>query len=162
LLERKAKLLDQRVQRVAVNLADREERQALFKRVKKHRRVVVISEGLLVYLPAALVGELARELAFAPRWVAEMVQPAQLAQHLKYWGEALGHARWQFASDQGLGFFRSFGWSVLEERSFYLESRRLGRTGLRHPRLVHFLGRISPTLMRTLERAVVYGVLTRP
>lgn len=64
-----------RVERVPVELADATARRALFSRVaSSHERVVVITEGLFVYLDEAVVRALAAELraqAAFQRWILE-------------------------------------------------------------------------------------------
>jgi methyltransferase (TIGR00027 family) len=147
------------VLRIATDLR---EPTALLQRVRAYRRVLVVSEGLLVYLDYAAVRSLARVLASVPclrRWIVECVAPQQLAAHMKHWRDALGDARWEFGSD--LEFFNAHGWSAIDRRSFFTESLRLGRSGLRHPRLLRGLARCSSRFRRSLEQAVVYGVLER-
>jgi methyltransferase (TIGR00027 family) len=164
LLEHKARVLAEveprcKVLRIATDLRAPD---ALLERMRSYRRVLVVSEGLLVYLDEASVRSLSQALASVPclqRWIVESVAPRQIAAHMKYWGEALGDARWKFGADAT--FFRSDGWSLIETRSFFSESRRLERSGLRHPRLLRALSRCSSRCRRSLERAVVYSVLAR-
>lgn len=164
LLEHKARVLTDaqpacKVVRIATDLR---EPAALLEGVRAYRRVLVVSEGLLVYLDEAAVRALAGALASEPclrRWIVESVAPEQLNAHMKYWGEMLGDARWRSAPDVAL--FGAYGWAALDRRPFFAESLRLGRSGLRHPRLVRVLARCSSRFRRSLERAVEYVVLAR-
>jgi methyltransferase (TIGR00027 family) len=160
LLEHKARVLADaepacEIVRIAVDLR---EPAAMLERVRPYRRVVVISEGLLVYLDEATVRSLASALLQLPgvrRWIVESVAPEQLVAHMKHWGATLGEARWRFAG--GLAFFRELGWRPVERRSFFEESQRLGRSGLRHPRLMKLLALVT----KRLRDAVIYSVLER-
>jgi methyltransferase (TIGR00027 family) len=119
-----------RVERIGVDLADARARQHLFDQVgSAHERVVVVTEGLLVYLAEASVGSLANELSTRVsmrRWVLESVVPEVLKRNMRAWGSVLaqGHAEWKFASPNGFEFFRPHGWSPKVERSFFAEARR--------------------------------------
>lgn len=150
-----------RVERIAVDLANTKARLHLFDQVASaHARVVVVTEGLLVYLEEAVVGSLADELrARVPmrRWVLESVTPEVLKRNMRAWGSVLaqGHAQWKFASPNGFEFFGAHGWSPEHERSFFAEARRLGREEARHMWLLRAMAALS----KRLQNAVIYGVL---
>src|SRR5580658_5885282 len=154
-----------RVERIAVDLADSEARQHLFDHVAgAHARVVVVTEGLLVYLEEAAVGSLADELRARTsmrRWILESITRDVLKRNMRGWGRVLaeGHAEWKFAVPNGLEFFRSHGWSPKVERSFFAEARRLGRLETRPAWLLRALTTLSKGFRRQLEDAVVYGVV---
>ncbi|MGA7123687.1 MAG: class I SAM-dependent methyltransferase [Polyangiaceae bacterium] len=153
------------VERIAVNLADAQARQDMFRRIAAtHPRVVVITEGLLVYLDETVVGSLADELRALPsmrRWVLENISPEGLRQQMRAWGKILvaGGAPWKFAAPIGLDFFRPHRWSPVVTRSCIVEARRLNREEMRHARLLRALSRLSARFRRRLENTVVYGVL---
>ena len=70
------------LERVRLDLADRAERRELFRRLgEQSKKALVITEGLLIYLNEAEVGELASDLA-APesfeRWVLDIASPGLL------------------------------------------------------------------------------------
>jgi methyltransferase (TIGR00027 family) len=121
------------LERVRLDLADRAARRALFARVAGGGGpVLVVSEGLLVYLPAEQVAELARDLAASPRfrwWLADLVSPLILKMLRRSWGPALAAAGapMQFAPEAGPDFFRPFGWQAAEMLPFAIEARRLHR-----------------------------------
>jgi methyltransferase (TIGR00027 family) len=153
------------VERVAVNLADDRARRDLFGRVAaSHTRIVVVTEGLLVYLDEAVVGQLADDLRALPsmrRWVLESVSPEAVRQQMRAWGKILreAHAEWKFAPAIGLDFFRPHGWSPVVTRSCIVEARRLGREEMRHASLLRALSSLSVRFRQRLENAVVYGVM---
>jgi methyltransferase (TIGR00027 family) len=154
-----------RVERIAVDLADATARLHLFDQVARaHARVVVVTEGLLVYLEEATVGSLADELRARTsmrRWVLESITPDVLKRNMRVWGRVLaqGHAEWKFAAPNGFEFFRPHGWSPKVVRSFFAEARRLGRLEARPAWLLRALTTLSKGVRRQLENAVVYGVV---
>jgi methyltransferase (TIGR00027 family) len=154
------------IDRVAVDLADDQARGRLFDRVAaSYTRVVVVTEGLLVYLDEALVASLADGLRARPsmrRWVLESVAPEVLKQNMRAWGRVLAqaHAEWRFAPASGFDFFRPHGWSPTVRRPFFVEARRLGREGeMRLAWLVRALSSLSPRFRRRLDNSVVYGAM---
>src|SRR6185503_19365507 len=71
------------LERVRLDLSNADARRGLFNRVGgSARQILVISEGLLVYLMAGEVGELAQDL-HAPRgiqfWAVDICSPGLLA-----------------------------------------------------------------------------------
>jgi O-methyltransferase involved in polyketide biosynthesis len=156
------------VERVAVDLADNQARESLFDRVAASpARVVVVTEGLLVYLDEALVASLAKGLGARPsmrRWVLESAAPEFVEQNMRAWGKVLAsaNAEWKFAPANGFDFFRPHGWSLTVRRPFFAEARRLGREGeMRFAWLVRALSSLSGWFRRKLENSVAYGVMQR-
>ena len=135
------------------DLTDASSRRALFARIgAQARRVLVVTEGLLIYLSDADVGALASDLyaerSFA-RWVIDLASPRLLKMMMKSWGKAVasGNAPFKFAPPNGTNFFRDFGW---DERAFYStmeEAERLDRE-MKMMWLWKFLGRFYPERMR--------------
>ena len=123
---------------VKMDLGDIIAINALFSRVNTAaKQVLVITEGLLGYLPPAQVASLAANLREAPNfrwWLFELLPSSALQipqrHHLhkrfdQYF--ANGNATMLFAPEQGAEFFRQYGWKVALLRSFWEESRRLKR-----------------------------------
>ena len=115
------------------DLTDARARRALFDRVGAlAHRVLIVTEGLLIYLSEADVGALATDLHASPtfaRWAIDLAHPRLLKMMMKSWGNAVasGNAPFKFAPASGTNFFREFGW---EERAFYStmeEAERLDR-----------------------------------
>lgn len=144
-----------RYEAVEANLTDAAVRSALFARIGgEAHRVLVVTEGLLIYLSPSEVGALASDLHSQPsfgRWVIDLASPRLLKMMMKSWGKevASGNAPFQFAPANGTNFFRDFGW---EERAFYStmeEAERLDREmKSRMMWLWKLMGRLSPERMR--------------
>jgi methyltransferase (TIGR00027 family) len=116
---------------VALDLADRPARQALFQRVgAEGRRILVITEGLLVYLPADEVSALATDLlntATVKWWAFDLASVGVLRMLRRTQSRLGGGTTFQFAPREGTQFFERLGWRVVEFRLSIHEARRLGR-----------------------------------
>jgi methyltransferase (TIGR00027 family) len=121
------------LERVALDVSDREPRRALFERIAGSAgRVLVLTEGLLVYLTDDQVGELADDLAAQPAfrsWGTDLATPALLAMLQRQWGDSLGEAQapLRFAPDDGIGFFERRGWNAVDVESVFKAARKLRR-----------------------------------
>lgn len=121
------------LERVRLDLADHEARRALFDRVERMgKRVMVVSEGLLLYLTPQQVAPLATDLHGSKSfrwWVTDLLSPALLKRLHRTWGTHLENANapYRFAPEEGAEFFRPFGWRVGEFRPVFDEGRRLQR-----------------------------------
>lgn len=142
------------------------ERNALLRGLALASPVLVITEGLLVYLAehevAALAGDL-RDTFEEAFWLVQNISPAQLARQRRKWGKLLAAAGapHRFAPQAGLDFFAPYGWQVLDRRSTVLEGRRLGRE-MRFSGLLHLLMAASPGYRRAIMRASELAVLHAP
>ena len=123
---------------VKLDLSDISLRNALFSRVQTAaKQVLVIAEGLLVYLPPEQVAELAIDLHNQLNfrwWLFEIMSSSTLQQSHKYQVQkkfdqyfAAGNTTWLFAPEAGAEFFRQYGWQVNEFRSNWEELHRLKR-----------------------------------
>jgi methyltransferase (TIGR00027 family) len=127
-----------RLERVRLDLADRPARRQLFARLASEaKRAVVISEGLLIYLDRAQVGELASDLHAVPtfqRWLVDLVSPGLLERMTKVVGDQLqaAQALFRFGPPEGPEFFVPFGWRPRAVRS-------LLKTAASHRRLPFLL-----------------------
>ena len=119
---------------IGLDLADGPARRELFGRVAAGaRRVLVVSEGLLIYLAEAAVIELAKDLHAQPGfafWLTDLASPGLLRMMAKNWGPvvAAGNAPFRFGPEASGAFFAPFGWREVEFRSMFLEGIRLKRT----------------------------------
>ena len=133
---------------VAVDLTDAAARQSVFARFGgSHRRVLVITEGLLIYLEPAQVTELARALHSQPSfrwWLTDLASPRLLRIIARSWGNALerGNAPFKFGPAEGTAFFEPLGWHEVAFRSSLEEAHRLDRE-MPMMWLWRFLGRLS-------------------
>jgi methyltransferase (TIGR00027 family) len=156
-----------RYQGQGVDLADGPDRRALLTRVKSAAgRVLVVTEGLLVYLAPEAVAELARDLhrqAGFEWWLTDLASPRLLEMLEKSWGPvvAAGNAPFRFGPAESSGFFLPFGWREAEYRSTFYEGLRLKRTFPMAP-VFAFLGRLAGRRRRTaLERFSGIALLQR-
>jgi len=133
---------------VAADLTDAAVRRALFERIgAAGRRVLVVTEGLLVYLTPEQVSSLARDLHAIPtfqQWLIDLASPLLLQWMAKTWGKQLaaGNAPMIFGPAEGTAYFAPLGWREAEYRSLWEESFRLKRT-ITFGWLWRLLGRIS-------------------
>ncbi len=133
---------------VRLDLREGPKRRALFTQLGVHaKRILVVAEGLLIYLTPEQVGELARDLHAMPSyqwWLIDLANPTLLKIMERSWGKAVqsGNAPFLFAPAQGTDFFRPFGWEEIEFRSTMDEARRLKRE-MRMMWLWRFLGSFS-------------------
>jgi methyltransferase (TIGR00027 family) len=123
-----------RLERVVIDLTDSGARQKFFAEVNDaSQRVLVITEGLLVYLKREQVIALANDLHAQPRfgsWLIDLAGPGVLEWIKKKWAKSLeaANAPMHFAPEESTEFFRPLGWEPIDFRDFGEEGRRLKRT----------------------------------
>ena len=115
------------------DLTDGDARRALFARVaEQQERVLVVAEGLLIYLTPADVAALGTDLHGQPAfqaWLVDLASPRLLKWMQASWGKQAGsgNAPFLFAPAEGTAFFGRSGWHEREFRSSWTESKRLNR-----------------------------------
>ncbi len=108
-------------------------RDALFSQIaSSSQRVLVITEGLLIYLTEAEVVSLARAIHTMPSarwWLSDIAGPMLLEFMRKTWGKAVekGNAPFKFGPPDSAAFFAPLGWREIQYHSMMLEARRLNR-----------------------------------
>jgi O-methyltransferase involved in polyketide biosynthesis len=108
-------------------------RRGLFQRLgDEAQRVLVVSEGLIIYFHADGAAELARDLAACStfrRWVTDLTSPALLKMLQKSIGGPLSDAGspLTFAPRGGPEFFVPYGWKSAETRSALHTAAKLKR-----------------------------------
>jgi len=132
---------------VAADLREPEARREVFTRAAAHGPVLAITEGLLIYLEAEQVAELADDLsryAQARWWLTDLASPMLLKFLARRWQPKLqeGNAPFKFGPAEGTAFFAPHGWREVEFRSSWLESWRLKRT-MRGAWLWRILGKLQ-------------------
>ena len=141
------------LQHVGVDLTDAARRRALFDQIgAAARRVLVVSEGLLIYLPPEQVAALGRDLASPASlrwWLIDLGSPRLLKMMEKTWGRAVaaGNAPFRFAPAEGTQFFEPLGWREAEFRSMWDESLRLKRS-MPFARVWNLVGKLYPKSKR--------------
>ncbi len=118
---------------VAADLTDAGARARVWALTERRGPVLVVTEGLLVYLEPAQVATLARELhdqAGARWWLLDLGSPRLLKMMARRWGSRLaaGNASMKFAPAEGTAYFAPHGWREAEFRSTLEEAFRLERT----------------------------------
>lgn len=122
-----------RYEPVRLDLRDTPRRQALFAQLgAESARVLVLSEGLLIYLTPDQVAGLAADLHAPPSfrwWLIDIASPRLLKMMMKFWGKSVeaGNAPFQFAPAESTKFFEPAGWREAQFRSTMDEARRLNR-----------------------------------
>jgi methyltransferase (TIGR00027 family) len=118
---------------VKLDLADVTFRNALFSRVNTTaKKVLVLAEGLLIYLTRAQVASLSADLQAQPNfrwWIFELMSPVALESVERRYGKylAANNARMQFAPQEGTKFFERYNWKVSEFHSIWEEAHHLNR-----------------------------------
>jgi methyltransferase (TIGR00027 family) len=119
--------------RIRLDLADQKARIELFKNLNSNaRKILVMTEGLVIYLTDSQVASLATDLSSQKnfrRWMFDMVSPALLKMIQERMGPALGGsgAIFQFAPEGGEEFFLQYGWKSLASRSGLKTAASLNR-----------------------------------
>ena len=115
------------LERTPLDLADTARRKETLARLAAgRRRILVLSEGLLLYLSAEEAGELARDLAGAGAavWVIDLASPGLLRMLRSTTGQHTERAGapYRFAPAEGPAFFERYGWQTAEARSVFTEA----------------------------------------
>ncbi|MEO8161377.1 MAG: class I SAM-dependent methyltransferase [Arenimonas sp.] len=122
-----------RLEYAAVDLREQGPRRELFDRAGGEGPILVITEGLLLYLPEPAVVALARDQHDRVRarwWLTDLASPRLLRMLARRWapGGLAANAPFVFGPAEGSAWFAGFGWRELEWRSSFGESLRLDRT----------------------------------
>ena len=137
---------------IAADLRDAGARREVFTNAARFGPVLVITEGLLIYLEPGDVADLARDLhdiAGAKWWLSDLASPMLLKYLERQWQPMLkdGNAPFRFGPAEGTGFFAPSGWREIEYRPHWEESLRLQRT-MPHAWLWKILRRLQPSRQR--------------
>lgn len=135
LVEEKNRLLDGEeprcaLRRVGADLADPQARKhALKSATDGASKVLVITEGLVVYLEREVVSSLAEDLAEPPIafWILDFSSPEIIQMMKKSMASTFAQAPLKFAPEEGMQFFAQRGWQHKEVYSLFREAARLRR-----------------------------------
>jgi methyltransferase (TIGR00027 family) len=122
-----------RLERVKLDLSDRAARRGLFASVAaRSSNVLVVTEGLVIYLAEERVRELASDLAAQASfrwWSVDYASPMLLKMLEKKWGKMLeeGNSKFKFSVADARPFFDGLGWRMNEERFPAEDAARLKR-----------------------------------
>ena len=121
-----------RLERVPLDLSVEADRRTLLLDVgTRFKRVLVLTEGLLPYLPEALAMTLAQDIrstSHLDRWVFDLPNQAALHYVAKQTHHALqGTAQMRFGPDQGPRVFESLGFQIQAATSIFKTAGKLKR-----------------------------------
>ena len=120
-------------EQVSLDLSQVGARREFFEKVDRaSKKVLVVTEGLLIYLTEQDNRALAEDLAAQPTfqlWLMDIYSGVALRLISKEWERKLSaaNARMQFAPSRGTGFFRPSGWEELRFMSLLEEGVRVNR-----------------------------------
>ena len=132
------------VERIRLNLADGDARRTLFAALNlRAKKILVLTEGLLIYLSEEEVAALARDLANGAsfqRWITDFGSPGLLKMMQKSTGRHLSKvgAPFKFAPAEGSDFFRPYGWAPMEVKAILQTAAKFKRP----PFLLRLLARL--------------------
>jgi methyltransferase (TIGR00027 family) len=124
------------LERVRLDLSNADARRGLFNRIgRSAQQVLVISEGLLIYLMPGEVGELAKDLATpssVQHWAVDICSPGLLAMMRERMADLVNEAGapFLFAPAEGPPFFTAYGWTPIAVRSLMKTAAKLERLPL--------------------------------
>jgi O-methyltransferase involved in polyketide biosynthesis len=120
------------------------------------KKVLILTEGLLMYLIEENVRSLAHALRRSPVswWIIEILSPGVRGSIMKRMKTELAKEPMLFAPANGVSFFEDLGWSVLNVRSLFHEAKRLRRL----PWLLNAMARLPEPDPRNVVRARWSGV----
>ena len=124
------------LERFRLDLANVEARRELFTKLgQRAKKVLIVTEGLLIYLSAGEVGSLAKDLAGVPSfdgWIIDIASPGLLEMMQKQMGSQLDEAGvpFKFGPPEGPEFFTPFGWKPVDVRGMLKTAAKLKRLSL--------------------------------
>jgi methyltransferase (TIGR00027 family) len=135
------------LERIRLDLSNESARRELFSELgRRANRVLVVAEGLLVYLTEDEVAALGKDLA-APaafqHWIIDLASPALLRMLARKMGTPLDQAGapLRFAPEQGPEFFTRCGWKPEEVHSTMHAAAKLNRLSF----FLRLIAKISST-----------------
>lgn len=124
------------LERIRLDLSDANARRPLFASLNQRaKKILVITEGLLIYLSPEEVAALARDLAAGAsfqRWIMDLSSPGLLKMMQKTTGKRLSEvgAPFKFAPAEGPDFFSPHGWEPMEVKGMLKTATKFKRPPL--------------------------------
>jgi methyltransferase (TIGR00027 family) len=121
------------LERIPLDLADVGARRKLFADLdRRAKKIVIATEGLLIYFTAQEVASLARDLHAEKRvhsWIIDLASPGQLKLMQRSMGKQLSEAgaAFKFGPPEGPNFFVPHGWEPKDIQGFLKTAAQLGR-----------------------------------
>jgi len=132
------------LERIRLDLSDVTARRGLLANLNaRAKKILVLTEGLLIYLSAEEVAALARDLEAGrnfQRWIMDLTSPGLLRMMQKTTGKHLSEvgAPFKFAPAEGPDFFKAHGWEPMEVKGLLKTATRFKRP----PFFLRLLGRL--------------------
>jgi methyltransferase (TIGR00027 family) len=128
-----------RLERIPLDLSDLPGRRKLFANlVRRAKKTVVLTEGLLIYFAEDEVGCFARDLAagaYFQSWIIDLASPGQLKLMQRTTGQQLSEAgaAFKFGPSEGPNFFIQHGWEPKDVQGLLKTAAEFNRSpkGLR-------------------------------
>jgi methyltransferase (TIGR00027 family) len=124
------------LERIRLDLSDVEARKAVFAELAaRARKILVLTEGLLIYLESSQVVTLAKDLAAHPqfhRWILDMHSPGLLRLMQRTTGKQLSQvgAPFKFGPAEGPQFLEPYGWQAVDVQGLLRTAARFKRPPL--------------------------------
>lgn len=121
------------LRRVRLDLSNREARRSLFTELNREgQNILVLTEGLIIYLEPSQVAELSEDLAAQPnirRWALDLVSPGLRLMLMRQFGTPLEEAKvpFRFSPEEGPGYFAPQGWRLARVMSLFKTAAKLRR-----------------------------------
>jgi methyltransferase (TIGR00027 family) len=121
------------LERVRLDLSDGNARRRLFADLdRRAKKILVLTEGLLIYLSAEEVAALGRDLAAGAhfqQWALDLTSPGLLKMMQKTTGKELSQvgATFKFAPAEGPAFFGPHGWEAMEVKGLLKTATKFKR-----------------------------------
>lgn len=155
------------VDRVKLDLSDREARTRLFAQIAEGAgQVLVLSEGVIPYLTPEEVGALADDLKAVDGfrfWIVDYLSRAALRfRRRQAYRRHLRNAPFRFDPDDWFGFFAGHGWEAKDCRFINDEAERLNRPMPLSPKLrlwVKLFGLLAPRRQKEAMKFAAYVLL---
>jgi O-methyltransferase involved in polyketide biosynthesis len=122
-----------RLERIRLDLSDVGARKPVFAELAgRARKIMVLTEGLLIYLEPSQVVALAKDLAGHPefqRWILDMHSPGLLRVMQRTTGKQLSQvgAPFKFGPPEGPQFFEPYGWRSVDVQGLLKTAARFKR-----------------------------------
>ncbi len=121
------------LERIQLNLFDGDARRVLFAELNRRaNKILVLTEGLLIYLSAEEAAPLARDLAAGShfqRWIMDLASPGLLRIMQRTTGKQLSQvgAPFKFAPSKRPAFFSPHGWEPIDVKGLLKTATRFKR-----------------------------------
>jgi len=123
-----------RFERIALDLSNVPARRRLFAELNQRaKKIVVVTEGLLIYFTSEDVSEFAKDLAAVEHfesWVIDLASPGQLKLMQRTSGTKLSEAgaAFKFGPHEGPNFFLPYGWCAADVQGLLQTAAKFGRS----------------------------------